>query len=504
MTEKANPEAATSASRDAKGIGTNLLTLLSQAALPAFHVQLARLLHAGGYGVYTWSNGFVEMFSLLTLFGMDQAVTRYVALATADADDRRAEQATGTALRVVLLSGVLVALALVLSAPLVARVQGKPELEAPLRLLAVVPIFYHATTIFLVSTQARQVMKYNFWVRGLLQPLGLFLLTGIALRVSPTAEAAAIAVGAGMATTTVAAAIFYGRELDLGRTLRAVVSGPADWAVIKLALPLVLTNLVWALQGRIDAFFLGHYRGTEEMGAYAACVLYVQSISQLRGAFDPVVSAAIPPALARGAVGELNETIKRQTRWVALAAMPLAVLFAGFGDGLLSVFGNGFDEGVQAMAILAVGHTVNALSLSSFAIPMSGHARYSTYAAFVSLALQAVLLPLLLPRLGLTGAAISSASGIVVAQGLQALFAWRLVGVHGVSVGLGKVLVASLVAFGVGRLVGLVVVGVAARFFVGVAMSAVVYLLLVVMLGLEREERAAVGQLWSRIRRRSA
>ena len=76
--------------REAHGIGINLLTLLAQAALPAFHVQLARFLHDSGYGVYTWSNTFVDMFSLLTLFGMDQAVARHVALAYAEKDDRAA------------------------------------------------------------------------------------------------------------------------------------------------------------------------------------------------------------------------------------------------------------------------------------------------------------------------------------------------------------------------------------------------------------------------------
>jgi O-antigen/teichoic acid export membrane protein len=491
-----------SASRDAKGIGTNLLTLIAQAALPAFHVQLARLLHADGYGVYTWSNGFVEMFSLLTLFGMDQAVTRYVALATAEKDDRRAEAATGTALRVVLASGLVVSLLLVVTAPFVADVQHKPELVAPLRLLAVVPIFYHATTIFLVATQARQVMKYNFWVRGLLQPLGLFALTGVALRVAPNPEAAAIAVGAGMAITNVAAALFYGRELSLARTLGAVFSGPADWAVIKLALPLVATNLVWALQGRIDAFFLGHYRASAEMGAYAACVLYVQSISQLRGAFDPVVCAAIPPALARGAIDELNQTIQRQTRWLALAAMPLAVLFAGFGDGLLVVFGKDFVQGAPAMIALSVGHTVNALSLSAFAIPMSGHARYSTYAAITSLAIQAVLLPLLLPRWGLTGAAISSAAGIGLAQVLQAWFAWRLVKVHGLSRGLVKTVLAAGLAFAVGRLVYWRIDAVVTRFFVGVGIAAVVYVAALALFGLDAEEKAAIAGAITRLRAR--
>jgi O-antigen/teichoic acid export membrane protein len=210
------------------------------------------------------------------------------------------------------------------------------------------------------------------------------------------------------------------------------------------------------------------------------------------------VSAAIPPALARGAIGELNLTIQRQTRWLALAAMPLAVLFAGFGDGLLVVFGTEFTQGAPAMIALSVGHTINALSLSAFAIPMSGHARYSTYAAITSLVIQAVLLPVLLPRYGLTGAAISSAAGIGIAQGLQAFFAWRLVKVHGLSWGLLKTALAAAIAFGAGRVVYSMIDGIAPRFFVGVGVAAVVYVLALALFGLDAEEkRAIVGALTS-------
>lgn len=478
------------AKREAHGIGINLLTLLAQAALPAFHVQLARFLRADGYGVYTWSNSFVDMFSLLTLFGMDQAVARHVALAYADGDDRAGVVATGTALRVVLLSGLLLSGALFFAAPMVASIQGKPELVTPLRLLAATPVFYHATTIFLVATQARKVMTYNFWVRGLVQPLGLLALTSLALRWSPSVDAACLAVATGMALTTVAAAGFYSRQLPLMDTLRAAARGPVDWSLIRLALPLVAVNLIWSLQGRIDALLLGHYRSTVEMGAYAACVLYVTSISQLRGAFDPVVCAAIPSALVKGDIAGLNATIQRQTRWVALGAVPLAVLFGGFGDGLLSVFGHGFERGAYAMMALSAGHLVNALSLAAYVIPMSGNPRFGAIAAGLSVGIQAVLLPLLLPRLGLTGAAISSAVGLVTAQSFQMIFGYRLTGVHGMSVGLARIALSGVGALALGRWVFVAVPGaLAAKFFSGVGVAALTYLALLLTFGLSRPER---------------
>lgn len=492
------------AKREAHGIGTNLLTLVAQAALPAFHVQLAHFLFAGGYGVYTWSNTFVDMFSLLTLFGMDQAVARHVALAYADGDEKAGIVATGTALRVVLLSGLLVSGAIIFAAPAVASFQGKPELIAPLRILAVVPIFYHATTIFLVATQARQVMKYNFWVRGVVQPMGLLLLTSVVLRVRATVPAAALAVAVGMGVTTLAAAFAYRRELPLGATFRAALRGPVDWPLVRLALPLVFANLLWALQGRLDAFFLGHYKDTTAMGAYAACVLYVTTISQVRQAFDPVVCAMIPAALVRGDVEGLNAAMRRQTRWSALAAVPLFVLFAGFGDGLLPIFGNEFKQGSAAMVVLAGGHLFNALSLSAWAVSMSGHARFTTVAAGLAVLLQVVLLPILVPRYGLLGAAVSAASGFVMAQGLQMVMAYRLTGVHGMSVGLFKVFAAGGAAWAAGRaLFTPQWASLPVRFFVSVGLSAAVYLVVLPLLGLETEERGALRALRDRVLKRT-
>ena len=487
------------AKREAHGIGTNLLTLVAQAALPAFHVQLARFLAASGYGVYTWSNAFVDMFSLLTLFGMDQAVARHVALAYADGDEKRGILATATALRVVLLSGILVSGALIFAAPAVASFQSKPELVTPLRVLAFVPIFYHATTIFLVATQARQVMKYNFWVRGVVQPMGLLVLTSVVLRVHATVPAAALAVVVGMGVTTLAAAFAYRRELPLGATLRAAVSGPMDWRLVRLAVPLVSANLLWSLQGRLDTFFLGHYKDTAAIGAYAACVLYVTTISQVRQAFDPVICAMIPPLLAKGDVAGLNAAMRRQTRWSALAAVPLFVLFAGFGDGLLPIFGNEFRQGSTAMVVLAGGHLFNALSLSAWAVSMSGHARFTAVAAGLAVLVQAVLLPTLVPRYGLLGAAIASASGFIVAQGVQMVMAYRLTGVHGLSVGLVKVFAAGGAAWAAGRaLFTPEWASLPVRFFASVGLSIAVYLLALPLLGLEAEEGKALRALGDR------
>ncbi len=491
---------ATDARRDLRATSVNLMTLVAQASLPAFHVQLARFLGASGYGLYTWSNNLVDMLSLLTLLGMDVAISREVSIARARGDNARAIAVTANALRVVLVSGVLVAATVAVAAPWIATVQHKPGLVVPLRTLIAIPIAFHAASMFLGATQALGVMKYDFWTRGLFQPIALLALTSIILRAGGGVPGACVAVASGMALTTVMAAWCYHRELPLRATLRAALKGPTDWGLVRMGLPLLATNLVWALQGRLDGLALGHWRGNADVGAYNACVLYVVSLGQVRSAFYPNVCANVPPALARGDITGLNVFIQRQTRWVAVLAMPLCVLFAGFGDGLLAVFGHDFLRGIPALRILAMGYLFSALALPAYVLFLSGNARYSAVSGIVSVALQAMLLPVLVPRWGLTGAAVSVTTGLVVSQVMQLGFTYTVTRVHGLSPGLAKVTAAALAGFVIGRTVFTVLpYGLVVKFFGGVGVAAGVYLVTLVALGLEPAERVMLRDLAVRL-----
>lgn len=495
------------ASREARGVFTNALTLLAQAAMPAFHVQLARVLGVSGYGTYVWANMVVDFLSLVTLCGMDQYVVREVGAAHARGDDAAAARTVGAALRVVTLSGVAVSAAIFALAPWATAQDGQREALVPLRVLSLVPVFFHAATLLLVATQARLEMRYDFIARGLFQPLALLAFTTLALRVWGTVGAAAVAVVVAMALTTGVALAGYGRELSVRDTLRHAARAPTDWRAIRAALPYVATNLVWAASGRIDALVLKRLAGAAEMGAYAACTLYVVSISQTRGVFVPVITARIPGALRDDDRAAVREVLARQTRWCAMTVLPLAVLFGGLGDPLLRVFGRSFTGGATAMAILTVGHLVSAVSLSSYVLPMGRRPWLSTLCAAFSVLVQAITLPWLVRRYGLTGAAIASSVGLGTAQLGQSLLAWWFFGAHGLSRGFAKAVLAALAALLVARgsygaLAALPLLG---RFGVSVALAAATYVGGVAALGLEPEDRAlaleAARSLRARLRR---
>lgn len=491
------------ASREAKGVGIGLLTLIAQASMPAFHVLLARGLGESAYGLYAWSNMAVELLSVITLLGMDVAVTREASLAVASHDTRRLELAVSQGLRVVLASGALVAGGLFFAAPWVAHWTHKPDVVGPLRALIAVPIAYHAATMFLLATNARLVMQYDFWTRGLFQPLALLAATALAFKLGAGLVGACVAVALGMSLTALLSGFFYSREFSLRTTLRDALAAPVDRALVSVGLPLVAMNLVAALRGRIDAMWLLRYGSEADVGAYNVCILYAVALFQIRGAFYPVVAARLPALLANGDRVALNDFLQRQVRWVALLATPLYVLFAGLGDGLLAVFGRGFTHGRAALALIATGQFVSALSLPVYALPLGGNARYSILAACAAIALQLVVPRLLVPVWGLSGAAFSFALALIVAEAIALVFARRITGANGFSRGLVQPLVAGALAWLAARAVQSALPdSIALRFFAGAAAGAITYLAAVFAMGLQPAERAIVDDLIGKAKKR--
>lgn len=493
------------AARDARGAGVGLLTLLAQAAMPAFHIQLARSLGASGYGLYTTASNLADIASVLTLFGMDAVLVRQLGIALAEGDEARAVRHVSAVLRAVVLSGILAAAALGLAAPWIASAEREPGLVAPLRVLVLVPVAYHAASVFLIATQAKLALRYEFWTRGVAQPLALLALTALALRTGGGVTGACAAVAAGMAATALLAARFYGREYPLGETLARALRDPVDGRLVRLGLPLLGMNLVAALRGRVDALFLLHYQGKGAVGVYNGCVPYVATLFQVRSAFYPLIAATIPALIERRETEALNAFLRRQARWVATLAVPLFVLFAGFGDGLLAVFGRDFMRGRDALAILAVGHLVSALSVATWSLPLSGHAHYSALSSLAAVAAQLMLPHYLIPRWGLAGAAMSSTAALCISESLGLYFARRLTGAQALSPALAKVCVAGALGFAAGRgAQALAGPGVAPRFFLGVAVAALAYLVALVALGLDTEDLDLARAAWAKVRGRRA
>ena len=153
--------------------------------LLGYATQVAMAWMYGPYqlGLYALGVTLVQIANLLSQFGMDNGVVRYVAHYQADGDARRVRGTIIQALLVPFALSVAFSVLLFLGSGFLAiRVFDEPLLETVFGALSVAVPFFTVMSMALWATQGFQTVKYTTYVQYVLRPLlNLVLIVGFYL-----------------------------------------------------------------------------------------------------------------------------------------------------------------------------------------------------------------------------------------------------------------------------------------------------------------------------------
>ena len=196
-----------------------------------------------------------------------------------------------------------------------------------------------------------------------------------------------------------------------------------------------LIALLSPLVAQIDRYFVAGFHDAATVGPYAAA----QNLNNLVVYGMTAAVALILPVIAAGLAGtrpleEMIATCKRFGRVIFLFSLfgLLVAIFAG--EWLLSWFGAGFEAAHASFIVLMAGLAMSLV----FGLPMSvltlSRHRLSVITAMgVAAVLTVVACLVLIPQLGILGAAIANAIGMVSSR---AIAHWLLLRKHGFHVGI--------------------------------------------------------------------
>jgi len=180
--------------------------------------------------------------------------------------------------------------------------------------------------------------------------------------------------------------------------------------------PGALATLPALLNLRLDQVLLTTLVPASELGLYVAAVAWSGGLSPIIGATAPLIL----PLLSGG------EAQPEHRRAVAAKVMRLSVLLSVLGGlvllattplALRLLFGEPFLPAMRAALILAVASAVGGLNtLSGEVLRGMGEPRWSLVAELTSLPVNLLLLWLLLPTMGILGAALASLAAYLVAS----------------------------------------------------------------------------------------
>lgn len=377
-------------------------------------IVAGRLLGKHDFGLFNLAWQIIALSLILSELGLPVSVMRSVAVLDGEDDPEGAKGAAlgGTVLSALL--GILLALVLIFGAkPLATRVFQKADLASILPIMAIqLPLVGVMTTMMRI-TQARATMRYRVMVEKILLPGLRLLLIGLAL-----ASGARLKGAAWGSTIACALTLAIAVHLTWGVMQQAWGSARPRWRelgpVAMYAVPLVLSSLALFGRRRGIMIVLGAVGSGGQVGLYAAAERAAITAAMGLNAIGAIFSPIAADLYNRGQHGDLHAILKASAAWIVMVVLPGALLLALCAPEVLSAFGRDFPEAAIALTVLAVAQIINCTYGSvDYLIAMSAKQWIAvvdlSLFAFVSMGLTYCLVP----KMGVVGAAIAGAVGLL-------------------------------------------------------------------------------------------
>jgi O-antigen/teichoic acid export membrane protein len=186
----------------------------------------------------------------------------------------------------------------------------------------------------------------------------------------------------------------------------------AFWA---FTAPRALGSVAQIALQRLDIVLIAALAGPVQAAVYTAATRFLV-FGQLGGqALSTGVQHRFGTLLAVGDRAGAAELYRTATAWLVVLTWPLYLLFALYAPFVLAIFGPGYAAGQRVMVLLALTMLVaTGCGMVDIVLNMAGRTTWTLANAGLALTMNVALNLLLIPPLGILGAAIAWAAAIAV------------------------------------------------------------------------------------------
>lgn len=407
-------------------LGVRLLDLPSRYG---FHLLIAAAL-----GVVETGNFYIVFSTMVALagfgrLGMDQALTRQLAMDIASGESAAVRPTIRRALMQVFIASAAVSVLLAGGAALFANdVLKKPELVVPLMLGALSFIPQNMGAAVAGALAGLQRVGFSQMIYSWLWP-AVFCVAAIPLVATGklTVVNTLILTAASFTVAALVGAVL------LRRFLRDVPAGEPHGAIpglLKPGLSLFSLELTKLLITSAPAIVLGIVASSRETGLFALAWRLALVVNILISGVTGMAAPRFASLYARQDLPGLERSAAQAIGLVLCLALPVTLGMLVIPQFLLGLFGHGFDDGASALRVLALGQIAAAcFTAMPELLGMTAHTRALMRTNVVSVVVLLVGLAALTPMGGSVGASVAASLAIAVNGAAAAWAARRLLGV---------------------------------------------------------------------------
>jgi O-antigen/teichoic acid export membrane protein len=466
---------------------------------------LTNVMGAAGVGLYELAFTTATIATSFAVLGLDSAVIRWVSMFQHREDRAGLLGVVVVGVGLPGLVSLAIGVALILfPGPIAEQVLNQPTAAPLLPIAGFLVPFMVLNRQLGAALQGLKRIEYAVVAEQFSQPpirLAILMLILVAVGLNPINALAAATIAAGAATAIL---VFYVvRFARLRGKPRPIRRETRD--LMLFSLPIWFSNIVVTVGKNLQVLLLSALDSLRSVGIFAIAI-HVNLLASLFHTSVVQSSLAVFAELNdRGDHAGLGHLYQTTSKWTFSLNLPLFLVIVLFPEALLAIFGSDFVAGAPALVILGLEALTNsATGTSGSLLDMTGHTRVKLVNSTVAVGASLVLNLLLIPPLGLIGAATAALGATLLVNALRIGQVWYLLRLLPYDRSFVKPLVAGLLALGVGYGVGLALTDVPplVRLIVGGAAVVGTYTVAIIRLGLTSDDRMILERAWRKVRRK--
>ena len=395
-----------------KGSSAFFLKIIGSFLCYLFLLLVTRQSGAEAWGIFALCMALLNITSILSRFGVDTAVLRFVAQMKGKMEEVKGIYFQGISL--VLFLSILFSVLLFFFSNIVAElVFQKPHLTGYFKIISfgLVPF-----TIIHVNVQTfrglkkikefaffQHVSKFLFAIIFFLLLIKFYNFDQFTLPVYAFTFAVIIVM--------LVSFLFIFKKFR-GIQLKRIFTNKE---IIKTSFPMMLSSSVLLIMAWSDTIMIGIFKTEVEVGVYNVSLKLAMITGVVLGAVNSIVAPKLSETFNNNRMDEFRKLIKQSTRIIFFCTLPVLIILLLLPEFLLSFFGTEFLIAKNTLLILLIGQIVNAMSGSvGFILQMTGREKVYQNILLLTLVINITLNIILIPKFGIEGAAIASAFSLLL------------------------------------------------------------------------------------------
>ncbi len=436
--------------KTARGAGIAFVGFALGLALTfAARIIIARYGLQANYGLFSLGLAVLNFSVVMAGLGLIQGATRTIAFFYGKGDIPRTREALAASLQLAIVSSLLIGLAIFFASETIAReLLNAPELSTPLKVFAIAIPFSTLINVFAsffrgFGRVGPQVLFQNILLNTIFI---LLLLVVLSLNLPFTFVFYAYLVA--IVFVFITFTIYLIKKLPL-----PIALGPSEGIrqmrkeLLLFSTPLMGTAILGMAMGWIDTLMLGYFKTPEAVGLYNAAHPLTQFIFGPLLALNLIYTPIATGLYAQNRLPEMKRNYTILTKWLTSVTFPLFLVLLLYPEAVLYLlFGPGYGAAAPALRLLAISVILsNLFGPNRRTLVVLGHTRFLFWTNLTGLTLKIVLNIILIPKLGILGAAITSLTSTILLNIICSVKIYTLSKIHPLSKNLFKPVISSIV-----------------------------------------------------------